>query len=61
MAYSFQVAAQNSFGVGSFSNSVIILYGSQGNHYIIIIIIMHIDYYADTNCTIRNFDSGMDF
>ena len=34
VTYSFQVAARNSFGVGSFSNSVIILYGSQGNHYI---------------------------
>ena len=31
--YSFQVAARNSFGIGSFSNSVIILYGSQGSHY----------------------------
>ena len=33
VTYSFQVAAQNSFGVGSFSNSVITVYGSQGNHY----------------------------
>ena len=33
VTYSFQVAAQNSFGVGSFSNSVIILYGSNGNYY----------------------------
>ena len=33
VTYSFQVAAQNSFGVGSYSNSVIILYGSNGNHY----------------------------
>ena len=33
--YSFQVAAQNSFGVGSFSNSVTTVPGSssQGNHY----------------------------
>ena len=33
VTYSFQVAARNSFGIGSFSNSVIILYGSNGNHY----------------------------
>ena len=33
VTYSFQVAAQNSFGVGSLSNSVITVYGSQGNHY----------------------------
>ena len=33
VTYSFQVAAQNSFGVGSFSNSVITVYASQGNHY----------------------------
>ena len=31
--YSFQVAARNSFGVGSFSNSVSTVPGSQGNHY----------------------------
>ena len=35
VTYSFQVAARNSFGVGSFSNSVTTIYGSQGNHYII--------------------------
>ena len=34
VTYSFQVAAQNSFGVGSLSNSVTTVYGSQGNHYI---------------------------
>ena len=33
VTYSFQVAAQNSFGVGSLSNSVITVYRSQGNHY----------------------------
>ena len=33
VTYSFQVAAQNSFGVGSLSNSVTTVYGSQGNHY----------------------------
>ena len=33
VTYSFQVAAQNSSGVGSYSNSVIVLYGSNGNHY----------------------------
>ena len=32
MTYSFQVAARNGFGVGSFSNSVIAVYGSQGKH-----------------------------
>ena len=45
VTYSFQVAAQNSFGVGSFSNSVIILYGSQGNHYINNILSISSDYY----------------
>ena len=34
VTYSFQVAARNSFGVGSFSNSVITVYGFQGNHHI---------------------------
>ena len=43
--YSFQVAAQNSFGVGSFSNSVIIVYGSGGNHYINNILSISSDYY----------------
>ena len=33
VTYSFQVAAENTFGVGSFSNSVITVYGSPGNHY----------------------------
>ena len=31
VTYSIHVAAQNSFGVGSFSNSVNTVYGSQGN------------------------------
>ena len=35
VTYNFQVAARNSFGVGSFSNSVITVYGSQGNHHIL--------------------------
>ena len=30
--YSFQVAAQNKNGVGSFSTSVIVVYGSQGKY-----------------------------
>ena len=33
VTYSFQVAAQNTFGVGSFSSSVITVHGSKGNHY----------------------------
>ena len=33
VTYSIQVAARNSFGVGSFSNSVITVHGSKGNHY----------------------------
>ena len=45
MTYSFQVAAQNSFGVGSFSNSVATVYGSQGNHYINNILCISSDYY----------------
>ena len=32
VTYSFQVAAQNSHGVGSFSNPVTTVYGSQGKH-----------------------------
>ena len=43
--YSFQVAARNSFGIGSFSNSVITLYGSRGNHYINNILSISSDYY----------------
>ena len=42
VTYSFQVAARNSFGIGSFSNSVITVYGSQGNHYMYYHNIMHI-------------------
>ena len=34
MAYSFQVAAQNVYGVGAFSDPVNTLYGSQGIHII---------------------------
>ena len=45
VTYSFQVAAQNSFGVGSYSNSVIILYDSNGNHYINNILSISSDYY----------------
>ena len=45
VTYSFRVAARNSFGVGSFSNSVITVYSSHGNHYIDNILCISSDYY----------------
>ena len=57
VTYSFQVAARNSFGVGSFSNSVITVYDSQGNHYMYY---HHNNYYAyPVIIILHNHDSGM--
>ena len=41
--YSFQVAAQNSFGVGSFSTPVHIMYSSQGKYsnYVLLLILLN--------------------
>ena len=43
VTYSFQVAAQNNFGVGSFSNPVIFTIGSLGRHTILMLTITDLD------------------
>ena len=45
--YSFQVAAQSAYGVGSFSNPITIVYGSQGK------VLLLIRYYIETIVNIK--------